>query len=104
MNNTSLQEITAGLDELTPDKLQSFIREMTETLLELKERLESPDAEAREEGLRSAWELREALARELETLAQTTGVEANLDALEPEYAFVQEEIERLKELFPKRNR
>lgn len=71
----NLQELFGDLSALTPEKLQSFVGETMKKLFDLKHQLESSDPKTREEGIRAATELKEALESQLEQMAKLAGVD-----------------------------
>lgn len=105
MSINLLKELTKDLESLTPEKLQGFIKGMGESLLLLKEQMESSDPKEREDAVLSALELKVTLEREMEALVQKTGMDLtnvqniDLNELDPSYSFVQQEIDHISDLF-----
>ena len=105
MTFRSLNEITQDIENLTPEKLHSFIRGMTDSLLELKDSLHSNDPKEREAAILAAIELKSSLEKEMEALVQKTGIDpaqfkdVEQTELDPAYGLVQQEIEKLNTLF-----
>lgn len=93
------------IDSLTPDKLHNYVKGMTEVLLQLKDKLHSQDPKVRVEAIEAAIELKVNLEREMNALSQRMAMEPGEflhgapKRLDTSYGFVQQEIDRLEELF-----
>jgi hypothetical protein len=68
-----LKGLFGNTSEMTPENIQGFVGETMQQLSSLRESLESNDPKVREEGMRSAQELKEILESQMEGMAKLMG-------------------------------
>ena len=100
----SLKGVFGDLAGLTPEKLQGFVGETMNQLMNLREQLESTDPEVREEGMKAAQELKDVLESQMESMAKLIGndpsqLTALLGGASPMDIQDQEILENAKEQF-----
>jgi DNA-binding transcriptional regulator GbsR (MarR family) len=105
----TLKETFSDPKNFSPEKLQGLIQETVTYFREMQGKLASKDPEAREEAMKAALEMKQALEDQMETICQLTGLDpAQLSSLGDDtsrMAPVEKEAfetvkEQLKELRP----
>jgi len=79
MSNTNnkyvnkIKSVFGNLSDLTPEKLQGFVGETMILLSNLRTQFESNDPKVREEGIKAAQDLKDALTLQFESMAKLVG-------------------------------
>ena len=69
----NLKGLFGDITGITPEKLQQFVGDTMKQLFDLQEKLESKDEKIREEGLKTASEMKEVLESQLQNLMKLIG-------------------------------